>query len=213
MKKQFIISSIVIVGLLVAAYFFLDGTIFALRANQLSIFVDDLGWAAPLFMIGLLIVEVAIAPLPGKWLAIAMGSMFGPWLGFVYAYIGSVVGSMLAFEFSRYLGQPFVKKLIKPEDFKRYQKKLATSQLGIFFLYAIPLFPIDVVSLLLGLTSMERKRFTKLMLLGFIPNMFVLNFFGYYVSEPEYQYVLILLIVLVVIYFLFSWVRSGSLKK
>lgn len=194
-------------------YWYLNDTIFSLQTREFNTFIDGLGWKAPLVMIGLTIVEVVVAPLPGGWIAIADGFIFGHWLGFLYSYIGSVIGSWIAFELARKLGQPFVQKMISAEKYEQYEKKIHTSRWGIILLYMIPLFPVDIVSLLIGLTNVRRKRFIVLMMIGLLPNMFVLNFFGSQISNPSYQYVLIGLAAIVVLYFVINWFRIRHTPK
>lgn len=206
--------TITIIGifLLVLLYIYFQDTIFNLSSDEFYQWTDTLGIWAPLIMIILMAVEVVVAPLPGGWLAIATGYLFGPWIGFLTAYCGMVLGSLLAFEISRRLGQPYVRKVVAPEKHKKYSEKIHASRWGILLLYAIPLFPVDIVSLLLGLTTMTRKRFVLLMGIGFIPNMFALNFIGSAIAAPEYQIMLIVLSVAVILYFIFSWMRHRPIK-
>ncbi|EKD76482.1 MAG: hypothetical protein ACD_43C00095G0003, partial [uncultured bacterium] len=148
-------------------------------------------------------------PLPGGWLAIATGYLFGSWPGFIYAYIGNVLGSLIAFALARYFGQRFVQKIVSLENYERYSHKLSRSSLGIGLLYAIPLFPIDVISMLLGVSGITRRRFLTIMLLGFIPNMAIMNFVGGAIGQPEYRYIMIGLVSGVIVYFV--W-HTASLK-
>lgn len=200
-----ILFTLSVLALLVIGYLYLRAEVFDLDSEQFYLWLEGLGVWAPLFLIGLMTIEVVIAPLPGGWLTIASGYLFGPWMGFVVSYIGMVLGSAIAFELARRLGQPFVKKLVKPEQFERYGEKLHDSQWGVFFLYVIPLFPVDIISLLLGMTSIKRKRFWILMSLGFLPNTFTLNFVGNAIAAPEYQFVIIGLTIAVILYFLVRW--------
>lgn len=194
-----------ILALLVAVYIYSHQHFFNLETEQFYAWLDGMGIWAPVFLTGLITLEVIIAPLPGGWLTIASGYLFGPWMGFAISYIGMVLGSVLAFELSRRLGQPFVKRLVKPDQYKRYGEKLQSSQWAIFLLYMIPLFPVDIISLLLGMTSINRKRFWIVMSLGFLPNTFTLNFVGNAIAAPEYQFMIIGLTLAAVVYLVVHW--------
>ncbi len=190
-------------------YYLLSKTIFNFGSAEFDHFIAGFGWTGPLVMIGLIVIEVVIAPLPGGWLAIATGYLFGSWPGFIYAYIGNVLGSLIAFALARYFGQRFVQKIVSLENYERYSHKLSRSSLGIGLLYAIPLFPIDVISMLLGVSGITRRRFLTIMLLGFIPNMAIMNFVGGAIGQPEYRYIMIGLVSGVIVYFV--W-HTASLK-
>lgn len=200
------VATLVILGLL---YVVLERTIFALDEQTFFDFITRLGWRGPLVMVGLITVEVIIAPLPGGWLSIASGYIFGPAAGFFYAYLGNVLGALIAFELAQVFGLPFVRHLLSEEKYQRYSKKIHRTSLGLVLLYAIPLFPIDVMSLLLGLSGLPRRRFATIILIGFIPNMAILNFVGGAVATPEYRYVMLALIGVVVGYFLLRTMRDA----
>lgn len=182
-------------------YYLLSQTVFHLDSAEFDQFITGLGWAGPLVMIGLISIEVVIAPLPGGWMAIATGYLFGPVLGFIYAYIGNVLGALLAFTLARYLGRPFIRRLISEAKYEYYSQKIKHSSLGLGLLYAIPLFPIDVISLLLGVSGISRRRFFTIMALGFIPNMAIMNFVGGSIAVPEYRYIMLGLVAGVIVYF------------
>ncbi len=202
---QRLLVTFCVLVLLIAIYVYSRQHFFDLESEQFYAWLDSLGVWAPLFLIGLITLEVIIAPLPGGWLTIASGYLFGPWMGFAVSYIGMVLGSMVAFELARRLGQPFVKRLVKPDNYERYGEKLQSSQWGIILLYMIPLFPVDIISLLLGITSIHRKRFWIMMALGFLPNTFTLNFVGNAIAAPEYQFMIIGLTLAVVLYLIVRW--------
>lgn len=204
--KQLLIL-LVVLAVFVIGYLYFQANIFNLESEEFYAWLESLGIWAPVFMIGLMTVEVVIAPLPGGWLTIATGYLFGPWLGFLISYIGMSLGSIIAFELARHLGQPFVRRLVKPEQFQAYGEKLHASQWGIFLLYVIPLFPVDIVSLLLGLSGIKRQRFWLLMSLGYLPNTFILNFVGNAIAAPEYQFMIIGLTGTVILYFLVRWLH------
>lgn len=210
LTRNHIVFTLAIIFVLVLAYLLLHNTIFALRSKEFNDFIYNLGWIGPLVMIGLITIEVIIAPLPGGWLAIATGYIFGPWLGFIYAYCGNILGSVVAYELARHFGRPFVQHFISAAKYQTYSEKLQTSGLGIALLYAIPLFPVDIISLLLGLTTVSRRHFLLWMMVGFIPNMIVLNFLGETISAPNYQYVLLSCIAAVLLYFLIQWLRLST---
>lgn len=194
-------------------YYILSQTIFHLDSREFDQFITALGWTGPLVMVGLIAVEVVIAPLPGGWLAIATGYLFGSLPGFIYAYIGNVLGATVAFSLARYLGQPFIRKFVSDAKYDYYSQKLKSSSLGLALLYAIPLFPIDVISLLLGVSGISRQRFLVIMTLGFIPNMAIMNFVGGSIAMPEYRYIMLGVVAGVIVYIVWRAVKERINSK
>ncbi len=204
-STKHILITVATLILLVLLYVYINTEFFSMDSYQFYAWIDELGWTGPIVIISLMIAEVILAPLPGGWLAIANGYIFGPWAGFLYSYIGNFIGSVIAFELARHIGQPYARHMIKEDRFKAYSEKLKNAHWGLFLLYAIPLFPIDIIGIILGLTNITRKRFLLVMGIGFIPNMFVLNFVGSAISSPEYQYALLGLTVAAMLYFIVNW--------
>lgn len=205
---RYIIAAIVVLAVLVASYLLLNTVVFSLDAQGFDNFISQFGPIAPLVMILLIAVEVIVAPLPGGWLSITTGYLFGSGLGFVYALAGSVLGSSIAFELSRWFGQPFIRRFVSEEKYTRYSAKLETSKVGLGLLYAIPLFPIDIICLLLGSSGINRRDYYTIMVLGFIPNMLILNFVGAGIAVPEYRFVLLLLVAVVIAYFVWKTLKT-----
>ena len=205
-----IIAVVITLAILVASYWVLDVMVFRLDMQSFDQFINQFGVVAPLVVIGLIAAEVIIAPLPGGWLAIATGYLFGSALGSLYAYIGNVLGATIAFELARALGQPFVRHLVNKKKYALYSNKLTTSKFGLALLYIIPLFPIDIVSLLLGMTGIRRRDYYLIMGLGFIPNMLALNFVGAGIAVPEYRFVMLILVAVVIAYF--TW-KTIALRR
>ncbi|MBI4407626.1 MAG: TVP38/TMEM64 family protein [Candidatus Kerfeldbacteria bacterium] len=201
-----LVATLIVLGV---SYWLLDSLVFSLDVQGFDHWIAQFGVAAPLVMIGLITAEVIIAPLPGGWLAIATGYLFGSVLGSLYAYAGNVIGSYIAFELARIFGQPFVRRFVSETKYARYSAKVSTSKFGLGLLYAIPLFPIDIVSLLLGISGINHKTFFKVMLLGFIPNMLILNFVGAGIAIPEYRFVMLTLVAIVIAYFVWKTLKTN----
>lgn len=201
---RYTLAAVVVLAVLAASYYLLHTIVFSLDSQDFDQFITQFGPVAPIVMIALIAVEVVVAPLPGGWLSITTGYLFGSGLGFVYAYLGSVVGGSIAFELARWLGQPFIRRFVNEKKYERYSAKLETSKLGLGLLFAIPLFPTDIVCLLLGASGIRRRDYYTIMALGYLPNMVALNFVGAGIAVPEYRFILILLVAIAIAYFVWK---------
>ena len=132
-------------------------------------FVAGFGiWAALIFIL-IQIVQVIIPILPGAVGCVAGIVIFGPWMGFLYNYIGICIGSIIVFILSKRYGEKFVKGIVGE---KSYNKYIGWAHRGKkfdkMFAYAIffPLAPDDLLCYIAGLTKMTLKKFATIILLG-----------------------------------------------
>lgn len=139
---------------------------------------ERFGVFGPLSVIIIIIVETVIAPIPGTIIPIAIGALYGVWPGMLYAWVGNVTGSIIAFWISRKFGRPIVERFLHKDKIKRYDSFLHRSKMLIWLVYAIPIFPIDMISFIIGLSSIKFKRFLVIVSVGFTINLFILTFFG-----------------------------------
>ena len=142
-------------------------------------YVEGFGAWGPVVIIILIIIEVIVAPVPGIVIAIGSGALFGPVWGTIYTYIGNVIGSSIAFSISRHFGRPFVKKLVREEKLAKYDQFFRShGKYGLWIAYLFPVFPVDIISFVTGLSSLRFRKFFTIVSIAFIPNMLFLNYFG-----------------------------------
>ena len=80
------------------------------KSRLLQFIRENRTHAATIF-IGLQIIQVVAAPLPGEVTGFVGGILFGPVWGVVYSTIGLTIGSWIAFMLARLLGRPIVERL------------------------------------------------------------------------------------------------------
>lgn len=140
--------------------------------------LEKYGSFGPLAIIGVIILEVIIAPIPGGLIPIAAGALYGVWLGTLYTWIGNVIGSVIAFWLARKLGRPIIKRIISEKKIIYFDYFLQRNRFLVWLVYIIPSFPIDVISFVLGFSDMKFKRFLKIITIGFAAHVFLLAFLG-----------------------------------
>lgn len=159
-----------IIGLLgtviLCIYGYMTGIITSFE--RLHIFIEQSGIWGPLLFILIQIIQVVIPILPGG-ISCAYGVLlFGPEYGFIYNYVGIVIGSVIAFLIARQLGKPFIRKIIPT---RTYQKYITWLDKGRWFdrLFALGIFlpgaPDDFLCMLAGITKMKLKKFILLLVL------------------------------------------------
>ena len=138
-------------------------------ADKLQALVKEAGIWGPLLFIGIQLIQVVVPIIPGGITCVAGIVIFGPVAGFLYNYIGIVVGSIINFALARSYGQTFIRSMVSEKLYEKYVGWLNKGErfdklfaLAIFF----PVAPDDFLCMLAGLTKMTYKKFTAIILLG-----------------------------------------------
>lgn len=137
--------------------------------DALQEYLVGFGALSALVFIGFQAVQVVMPILPGGLGCLAGVLLFGPWLGFLYNYIGICIGSLAAFAIARTFGKPIIHALFNEKIITKYDAWTnKESQFAKWFAIAIffPVAPDDFLCYLAGTTKLSWKEFTAIILLG-----------------------------------------------
>jgi uncharacterized membrane protein YdjX (TVP38/TMEM64 family) len=111
----------------------------------------------------LVVMEVVVAPIPGGVIAFLASAAWGFWQSWPLHYTGNVVGGLLVFWLSRTLGKPFVDRYVDESRRRKIEGWFFGRPWLIWIVYAVPIFPIDTVSIALGVSDLEWGRFALIL--------------------------------------------------
>ncbi len=136
--------------------------------NLLIEYLKDFDILAPLIFIIIQIIQVIIPVIPGGVSSLVGVLAFGPILGFIYNYIGLVLGSIIAYYLAKIYGIKLVRKLFSKSSVKKYLNytKSKIFALICFFVIFLPGLPDDLVCYIAGLSKMDSKTFFIILLVG-----------------------------------------------
>lgn len=184
------------IALLAALVAAIGGALWYWREPLWALFGDQehiRGWLAgfgpwaPLVSIGLNAAQVLLAPIPGQFVGMANGYLYGVWLGTFYGMVGLALGRALTMALGRWFGRRLVERLINPEQLARWDK-IAHRQGPLFFflVFLFPSLPDDTVCFLIGLSLLPIPPMLVLSLLGGLPGVFVSCWIG--ASAPAWPW-------------------------
>ncbi len=177
-QASFIITSLIIIFLL-----------FWFPANQEHVVFFALSHTilAPFIIITWRILAIVIPPIPGGILSFLLIPIYGWFWSYIFALIGILLGTSIAFWIARYLREPTVSKIVPLQELHTWEKKLSKKKEFLAFLgIRLTTAPImDFISYIAGLSKIEYKTFIFATLLAELPNLFV-----YYFSDITYKYLL-----------------------
>ncbi|MBA3659571.1 MAG: TVP38/TMEM64 family protein [Gemmatimonadales bacterium] len=140
--------------------------------------VQGLGaWAPIAFIVGYVVAAVAF--IPGSFLTLAAGAVFGLGRGALFAFLGATLGAAAAFFVSRHLARSAVERRLASDDRFRAVDRAIGRQGGriVFLLRLSPLFPYTLLNYALGLTTV-RFRDYLLASAGMIPGTLLYAYYG-----------------------------------
>lgn len=143
------------------------------------------GW---LVMLGLQILQVFVALIPGELLESGAGYIFGPWGGLLICYLGIAIGSVLIFLLTRRFGIGLVELFVsrrKISELRFINTEKKRNRL-IFLIYLIPGTPKDLLTYLAGLTEIPLGSFLGLSLVARAPSVVSSLWGGQLLSDKNY---------------------------
>jgi uncharacterized membrane protein YdjX (TVP38/TMEM64 family) len=162
---------------------------YQLISNRESIrnFVGSFGSGAPFIFMGIQILQVIFAPVPGEATGFIGGYLFGAIKGFIYSSIALAIGSWINFAIGRFLGERYVRKMVPEAKFNKFDRTIKRQGIVVLFiLFLFPGFPKDYLCLFLGLSTLPLKIFLIMASVGRMPGTFILSLQGAYLFERNY---------------------------
>ncbi|WP_347094284.1 TVP38/TMEM64 family protein [Streptococcus dysgalactiae] len=137
-------------------------------SNALKDLVQQYKVWGPLIFIVVQIIQIVFPVIPGGLTTVAGFLIFGPIAGFIYNYVGIIIGSVILFLLVKTYGRKFILLFMDEKTFYKYERRLETPGYEKLFIacMASPISPADIMVMITGLTDMSLKRFTTIILVA-----------------------------------------------
>ncbi len=186
--------------------------------EQMRAFLESWGPWAPAAFMGIQILQVVLAPIPGEFTGAVGGFLFGAAATTVYSTIALTIGSLIAFIAARIIGLPLVKLVASDKTLNKFQ--FLTKPRGtmlILALFVLPGFPKDILSYMLGLSPIGFWRFLIVCGIGRIPGTAMLSITGAAVYDENWTMLAAMtvacIIAMAVFYFFWSKMETRLEKE
>jgi uncharacterized membrane protein YdjX (TVP38/TMEM64 family) len=181
--------------------------------ENLRNFILSFDILAPAVLILLVALQTIFPPIPGQIAGLAAGYIFGPILGTIYGMAGSIIGYFVIFTLSRRYGRPFVEKLAKKKNIKKFDKLILDKGLfTLFLIYLLPLFPDDAISYIAGLSKLKIRDLIVVSTIGRLPGFLILSLVGAEIVSRESNLYLVLFGILMILSFIL-YLNRESLQR
>lgn len=169
MKLSSVLKIVAIVGWIVLIGFVIYGFHHHLiNIKMVRHLSESLGWKAGIVYIIAYSLRVLVFFPPSIMTPLA-AVLFGPFIGWVYAFLAENISAITTFFIARYLGRDYVLK--KSGTFlQKYDLKLTENGFDtILFLRLVPVLPFDFINLASGISGISLRNYVSATALGTIP--------------------------------------------
>ena len=146
-----------------------------INIKTLSSLIDGAGAWAPVVYMLVYAVGVCIF-LPGTLLTGIGAAVFGPYYGFIYVWIGAMLGSSAAFYIGRTLGRDYAASIIG-EKLKKYDTAIEKNGFATVLYLRLVYFPFTPMNFGMGITKVNFSDYFWGTGLGIIVGTFIFTFF------------------------------------
>lgn len=165
------VAGIVIIALIVVA---VVGATIALAPHvtlaRLEGWVQAAGPWGPLLLLGVQAAQILAAPIPGFFVPVLAGLLYGPVVGPLVTVAGTGLGSAAAYWIGRRGGRPLAARLVGTGPLEKARGLIGGKRwLALIPLFLLPFTPADALCFVAGIVGMEWKRFCIAVGFGRLP--------------------------------------------
>lgn len=175
---------------------------FVSEPQKFQIWVKEKGFLGVLAFMGMNILQVLLAVIPGGPFEIGAGYAFGVVKGSLICDIAMTIASVIIFLFVKKFGLRFVELFVSKEKIEsvKFLKSSKRSESIIFLLFLVPGTPKDLLSYLVGLTDMKLSHWIFICGVGRLPAIFLSALSGSALSSARYHLAIILIAAIIMLY-------------
>ena len=150
--------------------------------------LDSFGIWGVFVILGIQILQIVVAVLPGEPIELLSGILYGTFGGFLLCMVGLGIGTTVVFFTVKRLGRPFVEKLFSAEKVSRlgFLQSEQKLEMLFFLLFFIAGTPKDILTYVAPLTRIHPRSFLLLSLLARIPSVISSTYAGASLSEGDW---------------------------
>lgn len=180
--------------------------------------INNMGFLGVLVTLGLQILQIIVAVIPGQPVEIIAGMLYGTIGGVALCTVGIFIGTFFVFYFVRKFGADVIQLFfsedkineIKESKLFKNQKKF---EILLFIVFLIPFIPKDIFIYLGGISPVRAKRFLFLATIARIPGLFLSVHAGNKLSQGNFLVTILLFIFIIVIGIVGYYVSEKARKN
>jgi uncharacterized membrane protein YdjX (TVP38/TMEM64 family) len=215
MKKETVkrIISIVKFAVLVMIIAVLPILIMVFRPDVIDLFrsresidamIAEYKTASVFIFIGMQVLQMVIAIIPGQLIQVAAGYTYGFWISFIISFAGAVLGTIAAYYVAMFLGRDVMHLIFDEKKISDFIATLNSKRAVVttFILFLIPGIPKDLLIYAAGVSEMKARVFVPVSILGRVPSLMGSLLVGGMIKSNSYTALIVLVSIGVVLFIL-----------
>ena len=178
---RLLITTIILIVVCLAFYLplKLTGTLDKIDSSEELIALINSGgmWSYAIFFI-LQFLQATIFPIPAMVTTIAGALVFGPWIASLISFLAIFFASIFMFYLGRKVGKKLINWIVGEEEAKKWEEKLGKGKFVFFLMMLFPIFPDDILCLVVGATTISFRFFLITILIARPIGILTTCFFG-----------------------------------
>lgn len=158
-------------------------------------YIEGLGWKGWLTILGIQIMQIFVAFIPGEIVEVISGMLYGALGGLIICLIGILIGSLLIFSTIKFFASKnlnYYKEKLKTYNFLNNPKKI---HIYLFILFLTPGIPKDIFIYLAPFLPIKLSSFIVISLIARIPSILSSTIIGTSLMNGNYLISVIIFIV------------------
>ncbi len=178
-------------------------------------YAESLGSFGWLFAVGLQVVQILVAFIPGELVESGLGFAFGPVYGTLYCYLGLAIGQGALFLIIRRFGMKAFRYYVPPEKLSGLRVLKGEERLErlTFILFLLPGTPKDLFCYFFPLTDISAGRFLLISLVARFPSVITSTVGGDMLAGGDIRMAVALYAMTGAVSLLGMWVYNALLKR
>ena len=180
-----------------------------------SIWVKSLGFRGVLILLGIQVLQIVVAVIPGGPVELIAGAAYGAFGGFAIIVSGCIISSTLIFFLIRKFGLPLLRRFFGEKDLNTWMFLKDTQKVSrvVFILFLIPGTPKDLLTWLCPLTKLSLPLFIVVSTLGRIPAILSTTIMGDSMIQGNWILSLSIFLLIALLGLIGLWFRDRITNK
>ena len=156
--------------------------------EQFKDWIDGLGFGGWLVTLGIQLLQIFVALIPGEPVELMLGYVWGPWLGTFTCLLGIFIGTLTIFLLVRKLGMKFVKRVVGTDDLTKYKflRDKNKVEITVFILFFIPGTPKDALTYIAPIAPISPLKYLLIATFARIPSIITSTLLGDSIAEGNW---------------------------
>lgn len=178
-------------------------------------YIQSKGAWGILILLGVQIMQVVIAIIPGEPIEVISGLLYGTVGGWLICTVGVLIGTVVIYYIVKLLGVSFIQKIVNIEKFERFKflKDAHRLEAVTFLLFFIPGTPKDLLTYFMPMTTIKPLTFFWISAVARVPSIISSTWAGASLGEGKWIQTILIFVGIGLIGILGIWLNDRLITR